>query len=111
MLNYKRKFIYSAYLAVVAGLLSGCATSAPSFGDQITQQGNSTAGLGESWNRGEELIKEGQELVNDGQSNVSNGESSMSDGRSKIAQGEQMCRETEERYSQLYPASQMPSGS
>lgn len=109
MLSYRKKIIAVIGWALVSGLLSGCTTSEPTFGDQIAQQGNSTAALGESWNCGEALIKEGQELINDGQSDVSKGESRISEGRSKIAKGEQMRRNAEETYRQLYPATQVPT--
>jgi len=99
-----------AGIAIVAGLLSGCSTDTPTFGDQLASQGTATTELGERWNQGDELIKEGQELVSEGQSDVSRGENNISEGQSKIARGQQMRRNAEETYGQQFPGQPVPVG-
>lgn len=80
----------SAILVILASTTIatfGCATTAPTFGDRIKADGESTVAIAEQWEAGASLLKKGEKQVNEGHKKIANGRADLRDGEQLIIAG------------------------
>ncbi|NBB69711.1 MAG: hypothetical protein GVY33_05215 [Alphaproteobacteria bacterium] len=88
---------YTAVVLLALTGLSACST-APTFGERLESEGATVRQLGESWNRGAELVERGERMIEDGERMISRGEQRVSEGRDMVRRGERLMRESERAY-------------
>ncbi|MCS5711639.1 hypothetical protein [Candidatus Berkiella aquae] len=80
--------IRTLLLGAIFGL-SAC-SHAPSLGEQMLSQGETTEILGAQWIDGDKLIRKGEKRVHDGESKIKKGEKLIQAGKTDIKKGNAM---------------------
>jgi len=88
---------YKRLVLVTLMGLAACSTP-PTFGELLESEGSQVRQLGESWNRGAELVERGERMIEDGERMISRGEQRVSEGRDMVRRGERLMRQSEREY-------------
>lgn len=87
----------------VVVMTAGCASTAPTVGDLMTQQSESTRELAMMWERGNDMVAKGEKVKAEGQEIVANGEAKVREGDRMIAEGNRIKQESEMLYKERFP--------
>jgi len=92
-----RSLLASIALSFVL-LMSGCATSAPSFGDSVASESDQYDAISGKWEEGQSLVSKGEKKIKKGRKQVSDGNENLSDGEAMVRRGKRLMAESEEEY-------------
>ncbi|MFT6914976.1 MAG: hypothetical protein ACJAWL_001275 [Motiliproteus sp.] len=95
-------------IIVLLGLvnISGCATTAPTFGDRVLADGESKIEISRLWEQGKKETTEGDKKIKNGRGIVDKGRSYLREGERLIASGNVDVRTNRQEYQSVSKASQ-----
>lgn len=90
-------------LLSLAFVLTACATTPPSVGDKMRDQGLEAKELGEQWNEGTNLIAKAKKLKSQAEKQIENGEEDLRKSDSMLQTGQKLVLNSEKAFQERFP--------
>jgi len=81
-------------------LVVGCASKAPTFGDNILEESGQIGAIGKEWKKGTAMVTKGKKLIAQGKEQLADGRENIADGESMVDEGKELIEKAEKEYQQ-----------